>query len=65
MKFRIGKTKWEIIHYVVLDVFTVYRNDKKAEKLYMKNDFETEAQAMFAILKEYQVNRFQEKNLTE
>ena len=53
--FKIGKTRWEIIHYVGLEQFVVYRNDIKAKGLHLPNEFETEAHAMFAILKTYQV----------
>lgn len=57
MNFKIGKTKWQIIHYVGLGFFTVYRNGKKAKGLHMGNDFEGESEAMLAILKYYQVDR--------
>ena len=53
--FKIGKTHWEIIHYVGLDKFVVYKNSKIAEDLYISNDFDTEGGAMLAILKTYQI----------
>lgn len=55
IKFKIGETKWEIIHYVGLNYFCVYKNDKLAKDLYMNNEFCTEGGAQLAILKTYQI----------
>ena len=52
--YKIGRTEW-VIRYVVLDYFCVYKNGKLAKDLYMANEFETEGNAMLAILKYYQV----------
>ena len=49
--YKIGKTHWEIIHYVGLEKFVVYKNSRVARGLYLPNDFDTEGGAMMAILK--------------
>ena len=58
VKFKIGRTEWEVIHYVGLKYFCVYKNAILAKNLYLPNEFETESHAMLAILKTYQISGF-------